>query len=86
MCTLVIGEDGLNAIVLNGAFGFLAIDADVRWTLYRCCIVGRNLFFYVITKGIPSALRQAVEQFNLQEKRQAAEALLQRLQEIVDPP
>ena len=76
---------GLNAIVLNGAFGFLAIDAvlDGHYTDAALWVGTVFLRYY---QGNTFRAGQAAEQFNLEEKRQAAEALLQRLQEIVDTP
>ena len=78
-------RDGLNAIVLNGAFGFLAIDAvlDGHYTDAALWVGTVFLRYY---QGNTFRAGQAVEQFNLREKRQAAEALLQQLQEIVDNP
>ncbi len=76
---------GLNAIVLNGAFGFLAVDAVLDGH-YTDAALWVGIVFLRYYRGNTFRAGQAVEQFNLGEKRQAAEALLQRLQEIVDPP
>ena len=78
-------RDGLNAIVLNGAFGFLAVDAVLDGH-YTDAVLWVGIVFLRYYQGNTFRAGQAVEQFNLQEKRQAAEALLQRLQEIVDKP
>lgn len=78
-------RDGLNAIVLNGAFGFLAVDAVLDGH-YTDAALWVGIVFLRYYQGNTFRAGQAVEQFNLQEKRQAAEALLQRLQEIVDKP
>ena len=78
-------RDGLNALLLNGAFGFLTIDAvlDEHYT-DAALWVGLVLLRYY--RGNTFRAKTAVEQFNLQKSRQAAETLLQRLQEIVNPP
>ena len=84
---IYVGEwrDGLNALLLNGALGFLTIDAilDQHYT-DAALWVGLVLLRYY--RGNIFRAKTAVEQFNLQKSRQAAEALLQRLQEIVDTP
>ena len=76
---------GLNAIVLNGAFGFLAIDAVLDGHYTDAALWG-GIVFLRYYRGNTFRAEKAVEQFNLQVSRQAAEALLQRLQEIVDNP
>ena len=76
---------GLNAIVLNGAFGFLAIDAVLDGHYTDAALWG-GIVFLRYYRGNTFRAKKAVEQFNLQVSRQAAEALLQRLQEIVDNP
>lgn len=76
---------GLNAIVLNGAFGFLAIDAVLDGH-YTDAALWVGVVFLRYYRGNTFRAEKAVEQFNLQVSRQAAEALLQRLQEIVDNP
>lgn len=76
---------GLNAIVLNGAFGFLAVDA-VLDGYYTDAALWVGIVFLRYYRGNTFRAEKAVEQFNLQVSRQAAEALLQRLQEIVDNP
>ena len=76
---------GLNAIALNGAFGFLAVDA-VLDGYYTDAALWVGIVFLRYYRGNTFRAEKAVEQFNLQVSRQAAEALLQRLQEIVDDP
>ena len=76
---------GLNAIVLNGAFGFLAVDAVLDGH-YTDAALWVGIVFLRYYRGNTFRAEKAVEQFNLQVSRQAAEALLQRLQEIVDNP
>lgn len=84
---IYIGDwrDGLNALLLNGAFGFLTVDAilDGHYTDAALWVSLVLLRYY---RGNTFRAKTAVEQFNLQRSRQAAEALLQRLQEIVDTP
>ena len=84
---IYIGDwrDGLNALLLNGALGFLTIDAvlDEHYT-DAALWVGLVLLRYY--QGSTFRAEMAAEQFNLRESRQAADALLQRLQEIVEAP
>ncbi|MXZ00670.1 hypothetical protein F4Y93_08495 [Candidatus Poribacteria bacterium] len=84
---IYIGDwrNGLNALLLNGALGFLTVDAvlDEHYT-DAALWVGLVLLRYY--RGNAFRAETAVEQFNLQKSRQAAEALLQRLQEIVNTP
>ena len=76
---------GLNAIALNGAFGFLAVDAVLDGH-YTDAALWVGIVFLRYYRGNTFRAEKAVEQFNLQVSRHAAEALLQRLQEIVDNP
>ena len=78
-------RNGLNALLLNGALGFLTIDAilDEHYT-DAALWVGLVLLRYY--RGNTFRAKTAVEQFNLQKSRQAAEVLLQRLQKIADTP
>ncbi len=78
-------RDGLNALLLNGALGFLTIDAvlDEHYT-DAALWVGLVLLRYY--RGNTFRAKTAVEQFNRQQSSQAAEALLQRLQKIVNTP
>ena len=76
---------GLNAIALNGAFGFLAVDAVLDGH-YTDAALWVGIVFLRYYRGSTFRAEKAVEQFNLQKSRQAAEALLQRLQEIADNP
>ena len=77
-------RDGLNAFLLNGALGFLTIDA-VFAEHYTDAVLWAGTFFLRYYRGNTFRAQEAARQFNLRASRQAAEALLQRLQEIVDP-
>ena len=76
---------GLNALLLNGAFGFLTIDAVLDGH-YTDAALWAGLVFVRYYQGNTFRARTAVEQFNAQKSRQAAEALLRRLREIVNTP
>lgn len=78
-------QGGLNAIGLNGALGFLAVDA-VLDAHYTDAVLWVGIVFLRYYRGNTFRAEKTVAQFNLQASRQAAEALLQRLQEIVDNP
>lgn len=76
-------RDGLNALLLNGALGFLTIDA-VLAEHYADAVLWGGTIFLRYYRGNTFRATEAVSQFNLRESRRAAEALLQRLQEIVN--
>lgn len=76
-------RDGLNAFLLNGALGFLTIDA-VLAEHYTDAVLWGGTIFLRYYRGNTFRAKEAVSQFNLRESRQAAEALLQRLQAIVN--
>ena len=76
---------GLNALLLNGALGFLTIDAVLDGHYTDAALWG-GLVFVRYYQGNTFRARTAVNQFNGQKSRQAAEALLQRLQQIVNTP
>ena len=78
-------RDGLNAFLLNGALGFLTIDAILAEHYTDAVLWGGTIFFRYY-RGNTFRAKEAVSQFNLRKSRQAAEALLQRLQEIVNTP
>ena len=78
-------RDGLNALLLNGALGFLTINA-VLDEHYTDAALWGGLVFLRYYRGNTFRAETAAAQFNLQKSRQAADALLQRLQEIVDSP
>ena len=84
---IYVGEwrDGLNALILNGALGFLTIDAILDENYTDAALWGGFVLLRYY-RGNTFRAKTAVEQFNLQKSRQAAEALLQRLQEIVNTP
>ena len=77
-------RDGLNALVLNSALGFLTIDA-VFAEHYTDAALWGGFAFLRYYRGSTFRAGAAAEQFNLKESQRAAEALLQRLQEIVNP-
>lgn len=76
-------RDGLNAFLLNGALGFLTIDA-VLAEHYTDAVLWGGTIFLRYYRGNTFRAKEAVSQFNLRESRRAAEALLQRLQAIVN--
>ncbi len=78
-------RDGLNALLLNGAFGFLTVDAILD-EHYTDAVLWVSLVLLRYYRGNTFRAKMAVEQFNLQKSRQAAEAILQRLQAIIDTP
>ena len=78
-------RDGLNALLLNGALGFLTIDAVLDGH-YTDAALWAGIVFLRYYRGNTFRAKEAVSQFNLRESRRAAEALLQRLQEIVATP
>ena len=78
-------RDGLNALLLNSALGFLTVDAALDGH-YTDAALWAGIVFLRYYRGNTFRAKAAVSQFNLQESRRAAEALLQRLQEIVDTP
>ena len=78
-------RDGLNALLLNGVLGFLAIDA-VLDEHYTDAALWGGFIFLRYYRGNTFRAGAAAEQFNLRESRRTAEALLQRLQEIVNTP
>ncbi|RKU19743.1 hypothetical protein C6503_07465 [Candidatus Poribacteria bacterium] len=78
-------RDGLNALFLNGALGFLIIDA-VLDEHYTDAALWGGLIFLRYYRGNTFRAEAAVKEFNLHQSQQAAEALLQRLQEIVNTP
>ena len=78
-------RDGLNALLLNGALGFLTVDAVLDGH-YTDAALWAGIVFLRYYRGNTFRAKEAVSQFNLRESRRAAEALLQRLQEIVATP
>lgn len=74
---------GLNAIGLNGALGFLAVDAVLDGH-YTDAVLWVGIVFLRYYRGSTFRAEKTVEQFNLRQSQRAAEALLQRLQEIVN--
>lgn len=78
-------RDGLNALLLNGALGFLTINA-VLDEHYTDAALWAGLAFLRYYRGNTFRAEAAAAQFNLQKSQQTADALLQRLQEIVGSP
>ena len=78
-------RDSLNAFLLNGALGFLTIDAVFAGHYTDAALWG-GLIFLRYYRGNTFRAEEAVKQFNLRQSQRAAEALLQRLQEIVNTP
>ena len=78
-------RDGLNTLLLNGALGFLTVDAALDGH-YTDAALWAGVVFLRYYRGNTFRAKAAVSQFNLQESRRTAEAFLQRLQEIVDTP
>ena len=76
---------GLNALLLNGALGFLTIDA-VLDEHYTDAVLWAGVVFLRYYRGNTFRAETAVKQFNLRQFQRAAEVLLQRLQEIVGTP
>ena len=76
-------RNGLNALVLNGVLGFLTVDAALDGHYVDAVLWGGSIFLRYY-RGNTFRAEEAVKQFNLQESRRASEALLQRLQEVVD--
>ena len=74
-------RDGLNALLLNGALGFVAIDAVLDGYYMDAGLWGVFIFWRYY-RGNTFHAGQAAEQFNQQESRRAADAILQRLQEL----
>ncbi len=78
-------RDGLNALLLNSALGFLTVDAVLDGH-YTDAVLWAGVVFLRYYRGNTFRAKEAASQFNLRESRRATEALLQRLQEIVDTP
>lgn len=78
-------RDGLNALLLNGALGFLTVDAVLDGH-YTDAALWAGIVFLRYYRGNTFRAKEAASQFNLRESRRAAEALLQQLQEIVGTP
>ena len=78
-------RDGLNALVLNGALGFLTVDAVLDGHYVDAALWG-TFIFWRYYQGNTFRAEQVVEQFNLRASRRMADNLLQRLQEIIGTP
>lgn len=78
-------RDGLNALVLNGVFGFVAIDS-VLDRHYVNAVTWTYFIFQRYYLGNLYQAGKAVNDFNDDTSRRAADDILKRLQEIVDTP
>lgn len=78
-------RDGLNALLLNGGLGFLTVDAVLDGYYVDAALFGVFIFWRYY-QGNTFRAGQAAVQFNQRESRQAAEAILQRFQQIVGTP
>lgn len=78
-------RDGLNALLLNGALGFLTVDA-VLDGYYVDAVLWGGTIFWRYYRGNTFRAEQVAEQFNLRASRRMADSILQRLQEIADIP
>ena len=76
-------RNGLNALVLNAVLGLFAVDAALDGH-YANALLWEGSIFLRYYRGNTFRAEEAVKQFNSQESRRASEALLQRLQEVVD--
>ena len=76
---------GINALLLNSTLGFLTLDA-VLDRYYTDALLWGGLVFWRYYRGNTFRAGEAAAQFNQQRTQQAAEAILQRLQEVVDTP
>ena len=72
---------GLNALLLNSALGFLTVDAALE-RHYTSALLWGGLAFWRYYRGNTFRAGEAAERFNKQQTQQAAEAILQRLQEM----
>lgn len=78
-------RSGVNALLLNSALGFLTIDAALD-RHYSDAVLWGVLVFWRYYRGNTLRAGQAAEQFNRQQIQQAADAILQWLQEIAGTP
>ena len=76
-------RNGLNALALNGVLGYLTADAVLDRHYVDAALWG-GLIFSRYYRGNIFRAEEAVTHFNAQQSRRASEALLQRLQEIVE--
>ena len=78
-------RNGLNALLLNGGLGFLTVDALLAGYYVDAALWG-GFVFWRYYRGNTFRAGQSAEQFNQRESHSAAEAILERLQELVSPP
>ena len=77
--------DGLNALVLNGALGFIAVDTALDGHYVDAALWATTILFRYYQGNLYHA-GKAVEEFNEEGSRHAAENILERLQEIAQRP
>ena len=76
---------GLNALLLNGVLGVFAVDLVLDGYYVDAGLWGVFIFWRYY-RGNTFRAGQAAERFNQEESHKAADAILQRLQEIVGTP
>ena len=76
---------GVNALALNGALGFVAVDS-VLDKHYVDAVLWTYFFFSRYYMGNLHQAGKAVDEFNENTSRRAADNILNRLQEIVETP
>ena len=78
-------RDGLNALALNGVFGFVTVDSVLN-RHYVDAVTWTYFIFQRYYLGNLYHAGKAVDDFNDDTSRRAADDILKRLQEIVDTP
>lgn len=74
-------RSGLNALTLNGVFGYLTVDAVLDRHYVDAALWGGAVFSRYYRGNIFRA-DEAVKHFNTQQSRRASELVLRRLQEV----
>ncbi len=78
-------RSGLNALALNGALGFVAVDTALD-RHYVDAALWTHFIFLRYYQGNFYRAGKAVDEFNENASRRAADNILKRLQEIVETP
>lgn len=78
-------KGGLNALALNGIFGYVAIDSILDKN-YGDAILWTYFIFLRYYQGNLYRAGKAVDEYNQNLNRSSAESILKRLQEIVNTP
>lgn len=78
-------KDGLNALALNGIFGYVAIDSILD-KYYGDAILWTYFIFLRYYQGNLYRAGKAVDEYNQNLNRSSADSILKRLQEIVNTP